>query len=78
MGIVKLLLRHDRMFSAYVQALRDCKSFDAGNVLADALPGIENATEEQIDELIAAANDTRRCATVSGSGVTSHLNTARD
>ncbi len=57
MGIVKLLLRHDRMFSAYVQAVRDCKSFDAGNVLADALPGIEKATEQQIDELIAAAND---------------------
>jgi TIR domain-containing protein len=57
LGIMKLLLGHDRMFSAYIQALRDCKSWDVGNVLADALPGIERASDQQIDELVAAAND---------------------
>ncbi|MGA3309432.1 MAG: hypothetical protein ABSD08_12570 [Xanthobacteraceae bacterium] len=57
MGIVKLLMKHDRMFGAYVQALRDCTSWTDGNVLALALPGIERATEQQIDELVAAAND---------------------
>jgi hypothetical protein len=45
------------MFSAYVKALRDCPSFDCGNVLSRALPGIERATEQQIDELVAAANE---------------------
>lgn len=56
-GIVKLLINHDRMFSAYVQALRKCPSWDAGNVLARVLPAIEAATEQQIDELIATNND---------------------
>jgi hypothetical protein len=56
-GIVKLLIKHERMFSAYVQALRNCASWEDGNVLARALPGIESATEQQIDDLVAAANE---------------------
>jgi len=56
-GIVKLLMKRDRMFSAYIQALRKCPSWDCGNVLARALPGIESASDQQIDELIAAANE---------------------
>jgi hypothetical protein len=56
-GIVKLLMKHDRMFSAYIQALRKCTSWGDGNVLALALPGIEKATDQQIDELVAAANE---------------------
>jgi hypothetical protein len=55
-GIVNLLMKHERMFSAYVRALRRCPSFDSGNVLAHALPAIEKATDQQIDELIAAVN----------------------
>ena len=50
-------MKHDRMVSAYVQALRRCPSFDDGNVLARALPEIERATEQQIDDLVAAVND---------------------
>jgi hypothetical protein len=56
-GMVKLLIKNDRMFSAYLQALRNCTSWDNGNGLARALPGIESATEQQIDELVAAANE---------------------
>ena len=56
-GIVKLLINHDRMFSAYAQALRRCPGWDTGNVLARILPGIERASEQQINELIAANND---------------------
>ena len=55
-GIIKLLIKHDRMFSAYVQALRDCTSWEDGNVLARILPAVEKATERQIDELVAACN----------------------
>jgi hypothetical protein len=55
-GIVKLLIRHERMFAAYVQVLRKCRSWDQGNLLARILPGIENVSERQIDELVAAAN----------------------
>lgn len=48
-GIVRLLMKHDRMFTAYLQALRACPSWDRGNTLALALPGIEQATEQQIE-----------------------------
>jgi len=56
-GIVKLLIRHERMFSAYVEAMRKCPSWDRGNVLARILPGIEEASPQQIDELVGAHND---------------------
>jgi TIR domain len=56
-GIVKLLLNHERMFSAYIQALRMCPSWDRANVLARVLPDILSATEPQIDELVAANNE---------------------
>jgi hypothetical protein len=54
--IVKLLINRDRMYSAYIQALRKCPSFDTGNLLARALPGIQRLTAHQIDELVAAYN----------------------
>lgn len=56
-GIVKLLINRDRMFNAYIQALRDCTGWDYGNVLSRILPAIERLTEKQIDELVAACND---------------------
>ena len=56
-GIVGLLINQDRMFNAYVQALRKCPNWDAGNVLARVLPAIERASDQQIDDLIAANND---------------------
>ncbi len=56
--IVKILIKNDRMFSAYVQALRMCPDWNAGNVLAGALPGIELLNTHQIDELVAAFNET--------------------
>lgn len=56
-GIVKLLIKHDRMFNSYIKSLQNCTSWDNGNVLARVLSGIESATEQQIDELVAAANE---------------------
>jgi hypothetical protein len=55
-GIVKLLIRNDRMLSAYINALRRCPSFDTGNRLSRILPSIESASDEQIDEMIEAFN----------------------
>ncbi len=57
-GIVKILIKNDRMFSAYAAALRHCPNWDSGNVLAKALPSIERLTSQQIDELVAAYNET--------------------
>ena len=57
--IVKILIKNDRMFSAYIKALRKCDSWDSGNILAKVLPAIEHLTTSQIDELVAAYNETR-------------------
>ncbi len=56
--IVKILIKNDRMFSAYVQALRKCPSWDSGNTLGKVLPSFDGLTPQQIDELIAAYNET--------------------
>jgi hypothetical protein len=56
-GIVKLLINQDRMFNSYVQALGKCPNWEAGNVLARVLPAIEQASDQQLDDLIAANND---------------------
>jgi hypothetical protein len=55
-GIVKLLIKNDRMLSAYISALRRCPSYDTGNILSRILPSIETVTEQQIDEMIDAFN----------------------
>lgn len=56
--IVKILIKNDRMFRAYIEALRKCPSWNGGNTLGKALPGIEALTAQQIDELVAAFNET--------------------
>ncbi len=54
--VAKLLIRHDRMFSAWLKSIHECWGFDQGNHLAELLPSIKTLTEEQIDELLAAYN----------------------
>lgn len=56
--IVKILIKNDQILSAYIQALRNCPSWDSGNTLAKVLPGIEKLTASQIDALVAAYNET--------------------
>ncbi|MHB1494980.1 MAG: toll/interleukin-1 receptor domain-containing protein [Acidithiobacillus sp.] len=56
--IVKIMIKNDQMLNAYIQALRNCKNWDSGNVLAKALPGIEKLTSSQIDALVATYNET--------------------
>ena len=55
--IAKVLIKHDRMFSAYVQAVRDCTSFDDGNRLSRILSDIKTLNAQQIDELVSAYNE---------------------
>ena len=54
--IVKVLIKHDRMLNAYIQAVRKCRSFDEGNTLSGILPSIEKISLLQADELIGAYN----------------------
>ncbi|MFN0044180.1 MAG: toll/interleukin-1 receptor domain-containing protein [Alphaproteobacteria bacterium] len=55
-AIVKLLIKHDRMFDAYVSALKGCPSFITGNTLAAILPAIEKPSDERLDALVDAYN----------------------
>ncbi|MFZ5912901.1 MAG: toll/interleukin-1 receptor domain-containing protein [Pseudomonadota bacterium] len=54
--IAKLLIKNDRMFAAYIEALRNCGSFDQGNRLANIFSGIERLSSQQIDELVRTFN----------------------
>jgi hypothetical protein len=56
--LVQILIKNDRMYSAFIGALRRCPNWDSGNILAKALPGIEQLTQKQVDELASAYNET--------------------
>lgn len=56
--IVGVLLKSERMFATYVNALRACPSWTHGNTLGAPLKAIEGLTSEQIDALVAAYNET--------------------
>lgn len=81
--IVGLLIKHERMFDAYINALGGCISFDDGNILSRILPEIRDLRGEQIDVLIDAYNNNREIRgsfgfngnrpTIFGDGLVSHL-----
>lgn len=54
--IAKLLITKPSMLDAYVEAVRNCGSFDDGNTLSQVLPCIEALTEEQAEKLVLAFN----------------------
>ena len=56
-GIVKLLINHDRMLNAYIEALRNCTGWNNGNTLSRVLPAIEKLSEQQIDDLVSICNE---------------------
>ena len=55
---MKILIKNDRMLTTYIGALRKCPNWDGGNKLGKVLPGIEAPTVRQVDELVAAYNET--------------------
>ena len=87
-ALIPLLMKNDRMVSAYIGALRECGSFDEGNELAIALPAIENLSESQADEMVAAYNDNSQLSgsfgfngtrpTLYGKGLVFYLNKLSD
>ena len=82
--IAKLLIRHERMFPAFVRSIRECWSFDHGNHLAELLPSIEKLNDEQMDELVGVHNEGGQAAgsygfsgskpRLHGHGLVHHLN----
>ena len=55
--IVRILVKHERMLSAYIKAVENCSSFDNGNILAEILTNIDRLSNQQVARLIAAFND---------------------
>jgi hypothetical protein len=56
--ITKVLLKHDEaMFEPFVQAIRDCASFDDGNEVAELLPALDSLEDDQIRALVDAYNN---------------------
>jgi hypothetical protein len=55
--LVRLLLKHDRMVNAYVQAARRCTSFGDANTHAKLFPALGHLSTQQIDDLVAAYNE---------------------
>lgn len=57
LGVAKILVKHERMSSAFIRSLRDCKSFDTGNIIGKLLPEIEQLTPAQVDQIVSAYNE---------------------
>ena len=55
--IVKLLIKQDRMLSAYIKAVQSCHSYTQANNLSEILPSIDKLSAEQGNELISSFND---------------------
>ncbi|SCX50290.1 toll/interleukin-1 receptor domain-containing protein [Nitrosospira sp. Nsp1] len=56
--LMKILIKNGQALNAYINALHNCPSWNAGNVLAEILPSIEKLSSSQIDALIATYNET--------------------
>jgi Fe-S cluster biosynthesis and repair protein YggX len=55
--LLKILLKHDRMLNAYINAIKNCGSWERGNILSLALPFIENISNQQVEHLIHVFNE---------------------
>lgn len=55
--IVKVLIKHPSMVTAFIKNLKNCTGYDDGNTLATVLPFIENLSEQQVSDLINCYND---------------------
>ncbi len=56
-GAAKLLMRHDRMLAAYIEAISRARSFAEANFLGAILSSIEEISVESAAALVAAYND---------------------
>jgi hypothetical protein len=54
--VAKILIKQERALSYYIHALKDCRNFDTGNMLAMALNSINSVSREQADLMVDAYN----------------------
>jgi len=55
-GIVKALMKHEKMLDIYIELMRECNSFARGNKLAEFLPYMEALNSAQVNKIIAVFN----------------------
>ncbi len=55
-NIVKALMKHEKMVEVYIELMRECRSFNSGNKLAEYLPSIESLSSTQVSEIIEVFN----------------------
>jgi hypothetical protein len=53
---IKITIKSPKMFEAYISMLRKCPSWDQGNILATALPGMRKLGPREVDALVAGFN----------------------
>jgi hypothetical protein len=54
--VAKILIKQERALPYYIDALKECPSFDTGNLLATVLGSIDDLPREQADLLVDAYN----------------------
>lgn len=54
--IVKLLIKKETMVSAYINAVKNCQTYENGNKLSELLPFIEKLSDKQVEDIIEAFN----------------------
>ena len=55
--IAKLLFNHSKMVDAYVEAMKNCSSFDNANKLAEVPTEIKDCSETQVQSMLEAYNE---------------------
>jgi hypothetical protein len=82
--ITKIFVKHERMLTAYIEAVRDCCSYEGGNTLSEILPFIDKLSIDQATYLISAFNENAQVRdsfgfngkkpSIFGDGLAFHLN----
>lgn len=55
--IVKIFVKHERMLTAYIEAVRECHNYEHANTLSEILPFIDRLSIDQTNQLISAFNE---------------------
>lgn len=54
--IVKIMVSHDNMLNAYINAVHNCLNYDDGVALSEILPSINKLSSQQVNDLVSAFN----------------------
>jgi len=58
--IVKILVKYNKMLDSYINAVKNCQSFNDAKTLSEILPNINKLSSEQISNLVSAFNENQQ------------------